>query len=150
MPDDRYSKRSKPGGHTIAVDPRAVSASATEPAFIAPPKGAPIYYGFLVLDDVVVDGFTLGMITNFEAEPCQEGDAFLIAPDNSRAGLVWDITDEVSVSEVLAIEPERWGVWAVSFPYPMDSRENARRNLEVVLPILKKKWDEWRKKFSNT
>jgi hypothetical protein len=30
----------------------------------------------------------------------------------------------------------------------MSSRENARRNLELILPALKEKWSEWRKKYA--
>jgi hypothetical protein len=41
--------------------------------------------GSFILDDVTAEGFTLGKITDFEAEPCDEGDAFVIAPDGSRA-----------------------------------------------------------------
>ena len=44
-------------------------------------------------------------------------------------------------------EAERWGVWAVSFPYPMTSRDNVRKNLESVLPLLKPKWEEWAQRF---
>jgi hypothetical protein len=73
-------------GRPLAIDATALSASPTEPAFIAPPEGAPVYHGFVILDDIDVDGFTLGKITDFEAEPCEEGDAFVIAPDGSRAG----------------------------------------------------------------
>jgi hypothetical protein len=134
----------------MAVDPNAVSASADAPAFITSPAGAPVYYGFQVLQDVVVDGFVFGKITDFEAEPCAEGDAFVIAPDNSRAGFVWEIGKAASVSEVLPIEAARWGAWAVTFPHAMESRENAKRNLELILPELKEKWQEWREKFSNT
>ena len=32
-----------------------------------------MYYGFAVLDDVVVDGFALGMITDWETEPRKTG-----------------------------------------------------------------------------
>lgn len=32
----------------------------------------------------------------------------------------------------------------------MNSRENIRRNLELSLPALKEKWDEWREKFPGT
>jgi hypothetical protein len=32
-------------GRQIAFDPSAESASPTEPGFIAPPKGAPVYHG---------------------------------------------------------------------------------------------------------
>ena len=79
MPEDR-----QPKGQPIAVDRNTASASATEPAFIARPKGAPVYHGFVVLEDVNIDGFTLGAITDFEAEPTDSGDAFVIAPDGSR------------------------------------------------------------------
>jgi hypothetical protein len=64
-----------PKGRPLAIDATAQSAWRTEPPFIARPEGAPVYYGFVVLDDVIVDGFTLGKITDFEAEPCDGHDA---------------------------------------------------------------------------
>ena len=67
-------------GRPLAISQTAQSASTTEPAFAARPEGAPVYHGFVVLDDVVADGFTLGKITDWEAEPCETGDAFVIAP----------------------------------------------------------------------
>ena len=134
---------SKPKGHPVALDPKAVNSNSGEPPFIAPPPGAPAYYGFAVLEDVNVEGFTLGAITDFEAESCDYGDAFVVAPDNSRCGLVWDVSLEDSLETVIAPEPNRWGVWAVSFPHPMNSRENARRNLEHILPRLKQEWGRW-------
>lgn len=136
-----------PKGRPLAIDVHARSASREEPAFIAKPEGAPVYHGFQVLENVVVDGFQFGKITDFEAEPSEEGDAFVVAPDNSRAGLVWEVADKVSVSQISPPEPGRWGVWAVCFLYPMNSRDNARRNLELILPTLKQKWEEWREKF---
>lgn len=137
-----------PKGKPLAVDRNATSASQTEPAFIAPPKGAPAYYGFAVLADVSAEGFTFGAITDFETEPTDTGDAFIIAPDDSRAGLVWEVSATTYFEEVLPFEPERWGVWAVSFPYPMDNRESARKNLTAVLPELKTRWEEWKQWLS--
>src|SRR6266478_6590839 len=81
-------------GRQIAFDPSAESTSPTEPGFIARPKGAPVYHGFQILSDVVVQGFTLGKITDFESEQSNEGDCFVIAPDNSRCGLVWEVSDK--------------------------------------------------------
>ena len=127
----------------LAIDPAAKSASPGEPAFIAPPDGAPVYYGFPILNDVNVEGFRLGKITDFEAGKCDDGDSFVVAPDGSRAGLVWEISKEPHFSEVCAEDDERWGVWAVNFPYPMNNHENAWRNLQAILPALKKKWHEW-------
>lgn len=69
----------RPKGRPLAIDVNARSASRAEPAFIAKPEGAPVYHGFQVLEEVVVDGFQFGKITDFEAEPSQEEDAFIVA-----------------------------------------------------------------------
>jgi|SRR5271169_148772 len=97
-------------GRPLAADASAKSASPGEPAFVACPGGAPVYYGFQVLDDVVVEGFTFGKITDFDAEPCDMGDAFVIAPDGSRAGLVWEVGEKSYFQQVRPFESERWGV----------------------------------------
>lgn len=131
--------------HPLTVDPKAASADPGLPGFLARPEGAPVYHGFPLLADVVVDGFQLGTITNFEAEEePADGDAFVVAPDGSRAGLVWARASEAFVREVFPLQPDRWGVWEVGFPYPMRTREDARRNLEAVLPLLQEQWDRWR------
>ena len=137
-------------GRPLAIDATAQSASPTEPAFIARPEGAPVYHGFVVLGAVSVDGFTLGKITDWEAEPCEAGDAFVIAPDGSRAGLVWEVCDPSYFREVMPIEAGRWGVWSVGFCLPMNSRENARKNLDSILPELKLRWAEWKSRFSGS
>jgi hypothetical protein len=134
-----------PKGRPLALDPLAESSSRTEPAFIARPAAAPVYHGFEILNDVVVGGFTFGKITDFEIKPCDQGDAFVVAPDNSRAGLVWEISDTSYFQEVSAPKVERWGVWGVSFPNAMTSRDNVRKNLESILPELKRRWEEWRR-----
>jgi hypothetical protein len=142
---EKRKEPESPKGRPLALDPLAESGSRTEPAFIARPAGAPVYHGFDVLSDVVVGGFTFGKITDFEIEQCDEGDAFVVAPDNSRAGLVWEISDNPYFREILGPETGRWGVWGVSFSNAMTSRENVRKNLESILPELKKRWEEWRR-----
>ena len=141
MSDTRKTS-SPPVGRPIAVDLLAQSASQTEPAFIARPGDAPVYHGFPVVTDVVVEGFTFGKITDFETEPCTEGDALVIAPDDSRAGLVWQVSQDSDFQEVCAENSARCGVWAVSFPYAMATRENARKNLEHIIPQLKARWQK--------
>ena len=142
------SKGEQPKGQPLAIDPNAPSGSATEPAFVTRPKGAPVYHGFAVLEDVNAEGFTFGAITDFEAEPTDTGDAFVIAPDGSRAGLVWEVSASKYIEELCPFEPERWGVWAVSFPHPMDNRANARKNLLAVLPDVKTRWEQWKQWLS--
>ncbi|MFZ3213607.1 MAG: hypothetical protein WA188_19040 [Terriglobales bacterium] len=134
-------------GRPLAVDASAKSASPGEPAFVARPEGAPVYYGFQVLGDVVVEGFTFGKITDFDAEPCDMGDAFVIAPDGSRAGLVWEISEKTYFQQVHPFESERWGVWGVSFPHAMTSHEGVRKNLQSILPSLKAQWEAWKEEF---
>jgi hypothetical protein len=136
-----------PRGRPLALDPQAPSDDEALPAFLAKPAGAPVYHGFPLLDDVSVDGFVLGAITDFEAAPCDYGDAFVVAPDGSRAGLVWEVSSDVSYfEEAGAPEADRWGVWAVTFPHPMTSRDNARLNLAAILPALRAQWEAWRER----
>jgi len=99
---EKHKEPESPTGHPLALDPLAESGSQTEPAFIARPAGAPVYHGFEVLSGVVVGSFTFGKITDFEIETCNEGDAFVVAPDNSRAGLVWEISDKPYFQEICA------------------------------------------------
>ncbi len=134
-------------GRPIAVDTGAVSSSKTLPAFLARPKNAPVYHGFEILHDVCVDGFTFGAITNFESHPSDEGDAFVIAPDDSRAGLVWAVSKRPRFRQVCVPTEDRWGVWDVAFPFAMTSRENVKRNLEAILPKLKPEWEKWQQQF---
>jgi hypothetical protein len=133
-------------GRPLAVDPEAETVQPGLPGFLARPAEAPVYHGFPVFDDVEVDGFKFGTVTDFEAEEePTNGDAFVVAPDNSRAGLVWELSPESYVNEIIPPEPDRWGVWEVGFPHPMRTREDVRRNLEAVLPQLKEAWVLWRK-----
>ena len=141
---DAQENPNRPRGRRIALDPLAKSASRTEPAIIAKPEGAPMYHGFQILSDVVVEGFTFGKISDFDTEPCTEGDAFVVAPDNSRAGLVWEVSGNSYFQEVCPADSNRWGVWPASFPHPMTNHENVRRNFEHILPQLKRRWQEWR------
>jgi hypothetical protein len=98
-----------------------------------------------VFEEAEVEGFKFGTITDFEAEDAAtDGDAFVVAPDGSRAGLVWELSSEVFVEENIPPDPDRWGVWNVGFPYPMQTRPDAKRNLEAVLPLLKQQWERWR------
>jgi hypothetical protein len=85
------------------------SANPELPAFLARPQGAPVCHGFPVIDGAVASGFRLGMITDFLSEPAREGDAYVIAPDGSRAGLVWESGYGPYFEEVRAPDQGRRG-----------------------------------------
>src|SRR5438105_10339996 len=78
---------------SLALDPSAATTDSNLPGFLARPAWAPVYHGFRILDDIEVDGFKLGMISDWEANPnLSDGDAFVVAPDGSRCGLNWYVT----------------------------------------------------------
>ena len=126
------------------MDNDAASADPSAPPFVARPENAPVYHGFRMLKDVEVGGFHLGMITNFLAQPGTAGDAFVVAPDGSRAGLVWEAEcDEPYITEVLPPSSERWGVWAVGLSIPLRSNADALTYLAALVPELRQRWMAW-------
>jgi hypothetical protein len=127
----------------IDPDPEAESADPALPAFLARPESARVYHGFGLSDDVEVDGFKLGAITDFGPD-VDDGDAFLVAPDNSRAGLIWELSSETFVDQVIAPEPGRWGVWRVSFPCAVTDSASVAVVLADLVPRLRGHWDAWR------
>jgi hypothetical protein len=144
VPFGRRRDKATGGSRPLRLDPDATSASPDEPAFVARPEGAPIYYGFPIVESSELDGFRFGMITDFEAEPGTCGDAFVVAPDDSRAGLVWESElDEPYFNEVLPPDADRWGVWAVGSRSALRSEGDAREFLRSCLPELRARWESW-------
>lgn len=137
-------------GRPLRLDENAESIDGRQPAFLAPPEGAPVYHGFPILEDVEVEGFRLGMITDFLAARDTLGDAFVVAPDGSRCGLIWE--SEVDPSYFAASQPlkprevGRWGVWNVGLPLPLTTIEEARSYLEALIPDLRREWEAWRER----
>jgi hypothetical protein len=124
-------------GQLAREDPSAVAATPGLPAFIAPPAGAPAYYGFPLLPESEKDGFVFGVITKSRtAAPASWGDAYVVAPDGTRAGIVWVIKGPVT-EVVLPPEPGRWGVYQFVFEHPVTSDADLIRNLHAILPRLK-------------
>lgn len=124
----------------MLLDDAAATADPALPAFLAPPGHAPAYHGFVVLGASEVDGWTLGMITEFGVE----GDGFVVAPDGRRAGLVWtadgaeyfESGGAEFYTEVLGADERRWGVYAVGVRRPLRGPEDARSYLAALLPWL--------------
>lgn len=127
------------------MDPNALSGSDSAAAFLVPPAGAPVYHGFQILNESEIEGFRFGVITDFVAQKDTYGDAFVVAPDDSRAGLVWESeVNEPYFTEVLPPNADRWGVWGVGCRKPLRSERDARAFLEEVLPELRARWMEWK------
>src|SRR5690348_7001773 len=115
MATERQNPAPPHEGVWARVDPTAPSEDPNLPAFIAAPKDAPVYHGFPILAGSEKDGFVFGAIT--DPKGANWGDAYVIAPDGSRAGIVW-ITDEDPKPVVCEPEPGRWGRVRLSFRAP--------------------------------
>lgn len=136
MNDEKYF--SKP----LILDEAAESSSTELPAFLSRPEGAPVYHGFVLVEETRTDGWCFGAITAFEdTEGCEGGDGFVVAPDGGRAGIVWAIGAQ-EMQEVLSPDEGRWGVYAVWFPRVVKTAEDLALNFRHVLPELKKKYEE--------
>jgi hypothetical protein len=136
MGDEKYS--SKP----LKLDERAESASPALPAFLSRPEGAPVYHGFSLVEETRTDGWCFGAITAFDdPNGCEGGDGFVVAPDGSRAGIVWEVGTQ-EIEEVLPPDEGRWGVYAVWFPQVVKTVDDLVFNFRHVLPELQKKHEE--------
>jgi len=124
-------------GQSVRVDPSAESADPSLPPFISTPEGAPVYHGFPLLANSEKEGFSFGVITEPNGTtPATWGDAFVVAPDGSRAGVVWQAEGEPMLV-LCKPSPGRWGVYAFRFQHPVLNERDLIQNLHEVLPQLK-------------
>lgn len=123
----------------MRLDETAESANSELPAFLARPEGAPVYHGFPLVEETRTDGWCYGAITEFEdPDGCESGDGFVIAPDGSRAGIVWEVGEQ-EMQEIMPPEQGRWGVYAVWFPRATRTVKDIVFNFRHALPALKSK-----------
>ena len=125
----------------VTFDPTAASSDSSRPGFLARPVDSPVYHGFTIVPETYTDGWCLGTITDFEdPDGCMEGDAFVVAPDGSRAGLVWEVGTG-PLEQALPPTPGRWGVYAVWFPHPTRTVDDLVSAFRAILPQLKEAYD---------
>jgi hypothetical protein len=125
----------------LLLDETAVSTSSELSAFLAKPDGSPAYYGFPLLLESMTDGWCLGAITEYlDPGGCDSGDAFIVAPDGSRAGLVWDV-GVGNVSEICPPDKLRWGVYQVWFAQAIRTTDDLVGCFRKVLPQLQKVYE---------
>lgn len=129
-------------GRQLKLDEKAISIDANLAAFLAKPEGAPVYFSFPTVPETMTDGWCLGAITEYEdPDGCDAGDAYVVAPDGSRAGLVWDVGDG-KVSEICPPDETRWGVYQIWFSEPIRTTADLVESFRDVLPELQKIYEE--------
>ena len=99
------------------------------------PAGSPVYHGYVVIPETYIEGWVLGEVTPYLGE--NSGDGFVVAPDGTQASLIWEV-GAGDFTEIMPGTPERWGVYAVPFPTPMNTVADLLQNFQTVLPALKK------------
>jgi hypothetical protein len=123
-------------GKKIFQDDKAPSRTQGMPAFLSRPEGAPIYYGFPLVEETRTDGWCFGAITEFEdPQGCIEGDGFVIASDGSRAGLAWSVGD-FATREICPPDETRWGVYEIAFAKAVRTVDDLSQCFRAVLPEL--------------
>jgi hypothetical protein len=134
-----------PQGKPLRLDPEAASADPSLPAFLARPEDAPVYHGFPLLEETrTPDGWCFGTISDYDCpEGRNWGDAFVVAPDNSRAGVIWHVgPPEVDVTSPPA--EDRWGVYTLGFARAVHDRRELVEQLQAWLPELRRRHAEWK------
>ena len=135
----------QPEGVPLRLDPEARSADPSLPAFIARPEDAPAYHGFPMLEESRTDdGWCFGTISEPDCpEGSDWGDAFVVAPDGSRAGIVWQV-GELVLAATGPPEEGRWGVFHVGFARPVHDEAGLVEQLREWLPELRRRHLMWR------
>jgi hypothetical protein len=103
-----------------------------------------IYHGFVIVPETCTDGWCLGSMTDFEdPDGCDSGDAFVVAPDGTSAGLVWQVGTD-PLQEILPPDGQKWGVYAISFPHVIRTVADFAAAFRTVLPQLEARHAELR------
>jgi hypothetical protein len=124
-------------GRPLRLDSAAESSNPELPAFLARPAGAPAYHGFPLVEETRTDDWCFGAITEFsDPSGCEAGDGFVVAPDGSRAGLVWQVGD-FEIAEVCPPDEKRWGVYSVPFAKRVRNTADLADCFRLLLPRLK-------------
>ena len=107
--------------------------------------GNRVYHRNPLRFETETDGFIYGEITDhfdFDEEAgCTFGDGFVQAPNGSRAGLIWDVSEKPYLYTCIEPEDERWGVYNVGFVKPIKTMEDLIFNFKSVLPLIKEAYD---------
>jgi hypothetical protein len=135
---------------TLVLDPQAESSNPEKPAFLAPPDGAKAYHGHPLITESCIDGYCYGAITDFlQADTeagCTIGNAFVQAPDGSRAGFMWEVRKERGYLTVEGPDNKRWGLYYFGIASPILTTTDMRDMFKGILPTLKKLHEQSRSK----
>ena len=109
---------------------------------MTPPKR---YSNFPLVEETRKDGWCFGIITEYEDEKgCTDGDAFVEAPDGTRAGLVWDVDANVEQKIIMINRPESkeyWGLYQIYFSKTVYTTKDIVENFHEILPEIQRLYE---------
>lgn len=102
------------------------------------------YFGSSVVPGVDVDGWRLGLYTGPDLDsddPVDAGDAYLVAPDGRRCGIVWSIQQPTFFVILLGDQGDRFGVFEVACEHGPTTTPEARLFVRDLLPHVRPLWE---------
>ncbi len=104
------------------------------------------YCDFSIVPETETGGWVYGAITvfgpdcdNCGPDGCDTGDGFVVAPDGTRAGLVWSYGREPP-ERILEPDEDRWGVFEVNFPRRIKTLNDLCISFRGILPFLQQEY----------
>jgi hypothetical protein len=132
---------------TMVLDPDAEFTDPAKPPSAAAPQGAKPYHGHPLLEETRIEGWCLGAVSDpFEPdcdEGCTIGDAFVEAPDGSRAGLLWTLDESPKFGVLMEPDGGRWGVFHFTVLKPIANVADLREAFAAMLPALKGLYEQF-------
>ncbi|MCM3242649.1 3-deoxy-8-phosphooctulonate synthase [Cytobacillus firmus] len=108
--------------------------------------GSRVYHSHDPFWETETDEFIYGEITDHfdfdEEEGGTFGDGFVQAPNGSRAGLIWAVSEKPYLKTYIEPEDDRWGVYHVGFVKPIKTTDDLIFNFKTVLPMIKEAYNE--------
>ncbi len=135
----------QPEGVPLRLDPEARSADPSSPAFLARPEDAPVYHGFPMLErSRTEDGWCFGTISEPDCPEGRDwGDAFVVAPDDSRTGIVWE-AGSPGMEVIVPPEEDRWGDYKIGLARRVHDEDGLIEQLWGWLPEIRRLHLVWR------
>jgi hypothetical protein len=91
------------------------------------------YASWPFVEGIEIDGWRFGSAMSYSDQSW--GDAFVEAPDGSRAGIVGVIRDG-PIKQLIPPDQGRWGVYEIPFKRAMRNSEDLMSNFKSVLGSL--------------
>ena len=117
---------------------RSGAGTAGTQTLLTDPYELSIFHGYPVITATECEGWYFGAISDLvEFKNFDSGDGYVIAPDGSRAELLWQI-GKGDITQVLPPDEQRWGAYAVWFPKSIRTLDDLVFGFRYILPNLQK------------